>query len=223
MCGISPALAFLYAFYFQCVYLSDIGRLKNAAALKKLILEEKIIPDLIDEAPLYAVTVQYRGRSFSFGNKVTVFDIVETPKVVNWPLKKGEKYTLIMTGLDVPTRQDPRYREYLHWLVVNIPDQNLRKGDHFGEYEGTVYDYQQGVHRVVYLVFQQNGTLHLKDDHHHTDFMKVKRENFSTRHFVNEYNLGAPFAINWAEVHESCDIVTPPDPAINDEEDEDGS
>ncbi|XP_072154931.1 OV-16 antigen isoform X6 [Bemisia tabaci] len=172
---ILSATATLIVFYFQLVNPSNFGRLKNAAALRKLMHEKKIIPDLIDEAPLQAVTVQYRSPSFSFGEKVTIYDIVETPQVVNWTIKKDAQYTLIMTGN----------------------------------------------HRIVYLVYRQKEKLHLKGDHHHPDSLKVKRENFSTRHFVNEHRLGAPFAINWAEVDKSPDIIFTPD--MDPYEDEDDS
>ncbi|XP_072154927.1 protein D2 isoform X2 [Bemisia tabaci] len=216
---ILSATATLIVFYFQLVNPSNFGRLKNAAALRKLMHEKKIIPDLIDEAPLQAV--QYRSPSFSFGEKVTIYDIVETPQVVNWTIKKDAQYTLIMTGLDVPSREDHKDREYLHWLVVNIPGRNIKKGNHLPEYKGAIYEYQEGNHRIVYLVYRQKEKLHLKGDHHHPDSLKVKRENFSTRHFVNEHRLGAPFAINWAEVDKSPDIIFTPD--MDPYEDEDDS
>jgi len=37
-------------------------------------------------------------------------------------------YTLIAIDPDVPTRQNSRYSEFLHWLVVNIPDDDIERG-----------------------------------------------------------------------------------------------
>ena len=47
----------------------------------------------------------------------------------------GKFYTLIMTDPDVPNRAMPTEREHLHWLVVNITDRNIAKGEEIVPYK----------------------------------------------------------------------------------------
>ena len=37
---------------------------------------------------------------------------------------------------DAPSRQDPKFREWHHWLVVNIPGNDVSKGDVLSMYVG---------------------------------------------------------------------------------------
>ena len=48
---------------------------------------------------------------------------------VNWEVETGTFYTLIMTDPDAPSRQTPTFREWHHWLVVNIPGNNISEGE----------------------------------------------------------------------------------------------
>jgi phosphatidylethanolamine-binding protein len=37
-------------------------------------------------------------------------------------------HTLVAIDPDVPSRQNSRYSEFLHWLVVNIPGDDIERG-----------------------------------------------------------------------------------------------
>lgn len=39
-------------------------------------------------------------------------------------------------GLDEPSYKEPILREYLHWLVVNVPGNNYHKGQELAFYKG---------------------------------------------------------------------------------------
>lgn len=41
-----------------------------------------------------------------------------------------------MVDLDAPSRQNPTSREWLHWLVVNIPGGNISQGEERKVYKG---------------------------------------------------------------------------------------
>ena len=38
---------------------------------------------------------------------------------------------------DAPSRKEPKFREWHHWLVVNIPGQDVSKGETLSEYVGS--------------------------------------------------------------------------------------
>ena len=48
---------------------------------------------------------------------------------VTWPIESNSYYSLIMTDPDAPTRYNATSRENHHWLVVNIPGNNIALGE----------------------------------------------------------------------------------------------
>jgi len=56
---------------------------------------------------------------------------------------------------DVP-RRGGYNREFRHWLVGNIPEDNVAKGEILAEYVGPAPPKNTGKHRYVFLVYKQN-------------------------------------------------------------------
>ena len=52
---------------------------------------------------------------------------------------------------DAPSRADPKFREWRHWLVVNIPGSDVAKGEEVAAYIGSGPPEGTGLHRYVYL------------------------------------------------------------------------
>ncbi|KAK7295825.1 hypothetical protein RJT34_18737 [Clitoria ternatea] len=98
-------------------------------------------------------------------------------------------YTLVMVDPDAPSPGNPNQREYLHWLVANIPETT---GATFGE-EIVSYESPRpmmtGIHRIVVVLFRQSRrqTVHTPG----------WRQNFNTRDFSEIYNLGLPVAATY--------------------------
>ncbi|XP_027090020.1 protein HEADING DATE 3A-like [Coffea eugenioides] len=94
-------------------------------------------------------------------------------------------YTLVMVDPDAPSPSNPNLREYLHWLVTDIP---ATTGASFGQ-EIVCYESPRpsmGIHRFVFALFRQLGR--------QTVYAPGWRQNFSTRDFAELYNLGSPVA-----------------------------
>ena len=91
--------------------------------------------------------------SANLGNELTPAQAATEPKV-QWPVRAGAYYTLCMSGKmtvfhryfefgesfikclidccidpDAPSRATPTLREILHWLVVNVPQNDLTQGE----------------------------------------------------------------------------------------------
>ena len=66
---------------------------------------------------------------------------------------------------DAPSRKDPKFREWHHWSVVNIPGDNVAKGETVAEYIGAGPPKGTGLHRYVFLVFRQKGKIEYKEPH----------------------------------------------------------
>ena len=52
---------------------------------------------------------------------------------------------------DAPSRKDPKYREWRHWVVVNIPGGDVSKGEVCAEYIGAGPPKGTGLHRYIIL------------------------------------------------------------------------
>lgn len=61
---------------------------------------------------------------------------MKTAPNVHWDADPNEYYTLIMTDPDAPSRESPKFREWHHWLVVNIPGNNIGQGEEKTGYFG---------------------------------------------------------------------------------------
>ncbi|KAJ1404648.1 Phosphatidylethanolamine-binding protein, partial [Sesbania bispinosa] len=90
----------------------------------------------------------------------------------------------VMVDADAPSPSNPVLREYLHWMVTDIPATTSAS---FGR-EVVFYESPQpsaGIHRLVMVLFKQLG----RD----TVFAPEWRHNFNTRGFAENNNL-APVA-----------------------------
>ncbi|CAA7397508.1 unnamed protein product [Spirodela intermedia] len=92
-------------------------------------------------------------------------------------------FTLVLVDPDSPSPSNRMKREYLHWLVTDIPGSTAAS---FGQ-EAVSYEAPQptaGIHRLVFVLFRQ------------TDRQTVRapadREYFSTRVFAQHNSLGPP-------------------------------
>ncbi|XP_027351484.1 protein HEADING DATE 3A-like [Abrus precatorius] len=80
-------------------------------------------------------------------------EIVNQPRVEVGGDDLRTFYTLIMVDPDAPSPVDPHKREYLHWLVTNIPATTAAS---FGE-EIVRYESPRptaGIHRIVFLIIE---------------------------------------------------------------------
>lgn len=116
----------------------------------------EVIPDIFDHLPrqvlevysayfLYLIRCLYINQMWlkvhwehakaNFGNEITPYSMRHPPKVC-WDADSDSFYTLIMTDPDAPSRQNPKFREWHHWLVVNIPGSQVNMGEVKSEYIG---------------------------------------------------------------------------------------
>ncbi|XP_074597778.1 protein D3-like [Brevipalpus obovatus] len=159
-----------------------------------------IVPDVIDVAPQTVVEVKFpSGSELKMGNELTPTQVKDQPSLVSWPTTPGSYYTLCMTDPDPPSRQDPKFREMLHWLVVNIPagsPPDANKGKTLTHYAGSGPPQGTGLHRYVYLVYKQPGLIQ-PDEKVTSNRSREGRRNFKIRDFAKKYNLGQPIAGNY--------------------------
>lgn len=114
--------------------------------------KHSVVPDVIDSIPHSILEVIYsKTVKVDSGNELTPTKVKDQPSVT-WQAEKDVFYTLAMTDPDAPSRKQPKFREWHHWLVVNIPGDDISKGDTLSEYIGAGPPKDTGLHRYVLLV-----------------------------------------------------------------------
>ncbi|XP_039271823.2 protein D2-like isoform X1 [Styela clava] len=130
------------------------------------------------------------------GTKLTPTQVKFAP-TVKWTAEKDQFYTLLMMDLDAPSRKNPTFREWFHWGVINIPENNVNEGEVITTYMGSTPPKGTGPHRYVILVFQQSDKIKFMDE-------KIGpnggfRGGQSAKKIAEKYGLGSPVAGTWFE------------------------
>ncbi|XP_074321179.1 protein VERNALIZATION 3-like isoform X2 [Silene latifolia] len=146
----------------------------------------RVIGDVLDPFDrTVPLRVTYNGRDVNNGCEFRPSQIVTQPRVQVGGDDLRTCYTLVMVDPDAPSPSDPNLREYLHWLVTNIPGTT---GATFGQ-EVVCYESPRpsaGIHRFIFVLFRQLGR--------QTVNAPGLRQNFNTRDFAELYSLGLPVA-----------------------------
>ncbi|XP_072998421.1 protein VERNALIZATION 3-like [Typha latifolia] len=146
----------------------------------------RVIGDVLDPFIRSAsLRVIYNSREVTNGCEFKPSAVVDQPRIEVGGNDLNNFYTLIMVDPDAPSPSDPTLREYLHWLVTDIP---AMTGASFGQ-EIVCYESPRpvlGIHRFVFVIFPQMGR--------QTVYAPGWRQNFNTRDFAELYNLGSPVA-----------------------------
>ncbi|MFH4979470.1 hypothetical protein AB6A40_006179 [Gnathostoma spinigerum] len=156
-----------------------------------------VIPDVVAQAPTHLLKASFdSGVQADCGNTLTPTQ-VKNPPHVTWDAEPGALYTLVMTDPDAPSRSNPQFREWHHWLVINIPGNDVSRGEVLSEYIGAGPPPKTGLHRYVYLVYKQPGRISDPAHGHLTNRSGAKRGRFKIASFAAKHNLGAPVAGNF--------------------------
>ncbi|XP_069686875.1 protein D3-like [Periplaneta americana] len=185
----------LLVLLFIAIFVSNVVADSNNEDVAAAMKECGIVPDVIDIAPKEFIQIRYGHLSVNLGNELTPTQVKDIPKV-DWEAEDGEYYLLCMTDPDAPSRENPVRAQMRHWLVGNIPGDNIDEGETLTEYIGSAPGNGTGLHRYVFLVYRQPGIVHYNEIF--TSNRSIfTRPNFSINDFSKKYNLGHPYAGNF--------------------------
>ncbi|XP_078448311.1 protein FLOWERING LOCUS T 1-like [Wolffia australiana] len=132
-----------------------------------------------------SLRVYYSNKQVVNGAALKPSAIAQPPRVQIGGSDMRTFYTLVMVDPDMPSPSNPCLREYLHWLVADIPaTTNAKFGKELVCYESPTPT--MGIHRVVFVLYQQLG----RD----TVFPPTFRHHFNTGNFSRQHHLGLPVA-----------------------------
>ncbi|KAM3236551.1 Protein TWIN SISTER of FT [Capsicum annuum] len=153
----------------------------------------RVIGDVLDPfTKSVDLRVVYNNREINNACVLKPSQVVMQPRVHIGGNDLRNFYTLIMVDPDAPSPSNSIFREYLHWLVTDIP---ATTDTSFGN-EVVCYEKptpSMGIHRFVLVLFRQLGR--------ETVYAPGWRQNFNTRDFAELYNLGLPVASIYFNCH----------------------
>lgn len=182
--------------FYQAQFDDHVRGLRGGRLVAALAAQQ-VVPDVIDSAPQFTVEAKYSsGAMMMIGSELTPTSVKDIPDFVLWQADPNAFYTLCLTDPDAPSRAEPKFREFLHWLVVNIPGRDLASGQTLVEYIGSGPPLGTGLHRYVLLVYRQPGRI-TPDESHVSNTSREGRRSFRIRAFAAKYQLGQPVAANF--------------------------
>nr|QLM02181.1 flowering locus T 1A_1 [Miltoniopsis roezlii] len=129
--------------------------------------------------------VLFNNRPFSNGCDLRPSTVTNRPRAEVGGEDLRVFYTLVMVDLDAPNPSNPTLKEYLHWMVTDIPaTTDASFGRELVRYEGPRPVI--GIHRIVFALLRQVRRNSVSSPE--------TRENFSTQSFALEYDLSPPVA-----------------------------
>ncbi|ENH65983.1 Carboxypeptidase Y inhibitor [Fusarium oxysporum f. sp. cubense race 1] len=150
--------------------------------IREKLLEAQIIPTVIDDfPPALSLRVKWKHDSAALGNTlkpdhlkkapVIHLDRVESEALAGAQLSKHMSYVIVLTDPDAPSRDDPKWSEFCHWIAASsqLKFSSKSKSKHhlkdIIKYKPPAPPPKTGKHRYVFFTFiAANGTtkkLHL--------------------------------------------------------------
>lgn len=157
----------------------------------------QIVPDVVAKAPGSQLDVLFDCGSIDLGNTFTALQVRNRPTVSWKNAKPNELYTLIMTDPGAIEGRNPNDKEWHHWIVGNIPGNDVDKGDILTSFFPSGPPKDSGVHRYVFLLYKQSGKLDFKNQIKLGAYQIDGRSPFSTFDFAKKHNLGEAVAGNF--------------------------
>eukprot|EP00483_Globobulimina_turgida_P005991 UN06001 len=187
-------------------YYSTVEKMKGKSlngaysGIAQPIVEFCIMPDILTtelttELPTEQLEVEFNNKLIEPAQELSPSESSIQPHV-RWKGVKDKNYTLMMVDPDPPSRRAPFLKDILHWMVINIPSNELQKGITLASYRGPGPPPFTGLHRYVLLLYEQ-------EDEKGPDTIKFTKMNqrmkFKTTEFAKKNNLkliGASFYIS---------------------------
>ncbi|XP_054854323.1 phosphatidylethanolamine-binding protein 4 isoform X2 [Eublepharis macularius] len=147
---------------------------------------EVLYPELGDVGCMYIPRCnQYRKRISKEWN---------SPNVRYQKADRNKHYVLIMVDPDAPSRANPKYRYWRHWLVTNIRGTDLKTGKVQGhvltDYIRPTPPSHSGYHRYQFQIYEQleYEAISLSTEE------EASSGSWDMESFVDQFQLGAPVA-----------------------------
>ncbi|XP_030062169.1 large ribosomal subunit protein mL38 [Microcaecilia unicolor] len=118
------------------------------------------------------------------GNVVTASE-ASSPPHVTYEAEEGSLWTLLLTNPDGHLRETEA--EYMHWLVGNIPGNQVASGEEICHYFPPFPAKGTGYHRYIFILFKQDRSIDFETDLRPTPCHSLKMRTFKTIDFYRKH------------------------------------
>jgi len=136
-----------------------------------------------------------QGIAFNDAQEIELEEVQNAPSV-SLPVTSGPPgddalCTFMMVDPDAPSKADPKFRFWLHWLRVNVACKSgpLTKGDEVVPFNPSAPPAGSGFHRYIFLLFQQEGKISPVPEEKYAGKFDVKA--FAAKHNLKPEPIGA--------------------------------
>ncbi|KAI9480991.1 MAG: phosphatidylethanolamine-binding protein [Benjaminiella poitrasii] len=153
-------------------------------ALKKADISPGIVPE--NFTPSTLISAQFpSGEDVALGNFFKPSESNETPKVTFVAPDQDAQYTLLVVDPDAPTKENPKWGPYRHWIVTNIPGSgDFSQATEVEPYLGPGPPPKTGDHRYIFLLYKQPATQEVN-----FGTLAKERNNWEYQPLVEKNNL----------------------------------
>ncbi|XP_071172265.1 large ribosomal subunit protein mL38-like isoform X2 [Mytilus edulis] len=155
---------------------------------KSLAEHYGIYRDLFDNAMFYQCVNMDISYDFDeeyvskvhIGNRLKPSEVKSKP-YVEYTADPDTWWTIAMTAPD--SHLQDNNMEYLHWLIGNIPGNDLNKGEELCNYLPPFPVHGTGYHRYVFVLYKQNRKIDFSKDRRPENCTSLQDRSFSTLEF----------------------------------------
>lgn len=128
--------------------------------------------------------------SIKYNNIVVNGEYIDIKQVTNQPTVTFDAtdslYTLLMDDPTAPFPETPVYANYLHWLIINIPQNKIANGDIILNYHPPSPLEKSSAHTYRIILYKQKQKINIDPQY----IEKIKKQStFPTEKFANTYGL----------------------------------
>lgn len=147
-----------------------------------------------------AIKITYNNNEIARDGVILNAKLTKNEPVVTYDIDPKEEetfYTLIMTDPDAPSRVNPTLREFVHWVVVNIPGNKVASGDEVLSYACPAPPYASGLHRYVFCLYRQKSKLAPSYVREAKEYYKDRKEikTFMWLNTLSTFYITAPIGL----------------------------
>lgn len=162
----------------------------------------EITPKFIPQKPLKPLYVFYpdTNATVDFGNVLKPAQVHVQPRF-SFDYEPGQLYAFLMVDPDTPMK-----KIFLHQAVLNVPGDNVDKGDNMAAYVGSGPPKGSGIHRYIFLVYKQGEKL--KPEFNEPNNSVKNRIGFLFEDFLKKYKVDpVPVAGNFYRAEYDCSVL----------------
>ncbi|TFK33164.1 PEBP-like protein [Crucibulum laeve] len=184
-------------------------------ALKRETLIPDVIPTEFEPSVLFSIVYPVSGQEVVLSSQIPRDDTLEEPDILVTPLgvpmssssHREVSYTLVMTDPDAPSRADPKFGQWRHWVLPSAGSETeslsaLKTKPATTPYWPPGPPPGSGFHRYTFLLFEEPvGSITIPTNAPEHGATMAERRCWNAMTFAEQYSLklvGANFFLTKA-------------------------